>query len=66
MSEMNEKAISATIYLALEKWLDDAANNEQLPNAYYHPELIGQMTDAAVAVFMASVKSSQYTEVECG
>jgi hypothetical protein len=62
MAEMNDKAISATIYLALEKWLDDAANKEQLPDAYYHPELIGQMTDAAVAVFMASVKSSKFTE----
>jgi hypothetical protein len=62
MSEMNEKQISATIYLALAKWMDDASNQDELPDAWYHEELVGQMTDAAVAVFQAAVKSSKFTE----
>lgn len=62
MSEMNEKALSATIYLALDKWYADHSDKSELPDVYYHEELIGQMTDAAYAVFMAAVKSAKFTE----
>jgi len=60
--EMNEKALSATIYLALAKWHDEYSDKSELPDVYFHDELIGQMTDAAYSVFMAAVKSAKFTE----
>lgn len=60
---MNERALSATLYLAIETWVGEQSQNADVwPDSWIHDEMIGQMTDAAMAVFLATAGSCKFTQ----
>jgi len=62
MKESTGKELAHSLHEVIEAWLEERAEAETLPNAWWPEHLTEQMTDAAMAVFLASVDSSQFTE----
>jgi hypothetical protein len=51
-------SLKSSLEQALEKWADEACENEARPDGNWDPELITHMTEAAAVVFDASFSSA--------
>lgn len=57
-------SLKATLEKAIEQWAEEAAEQDEWPEAYFHPLITDRMAQAAELVFDAAVETSQYTEEE--
>lgn len=61
---MNKAALKASLFEAIDNWMGSNIDdeNENWPDFWIHDELVEQMTDAAMIVLEASIKSSEFTQ----
>lgn len=60
MDTMEKAELKLKLQKAVNKVINESAEKQLLEDFFYHPELEGQMTEAAWNVLMTAVKNQQY------